>query len=461
MGVTLLVLLCLLIPMANFLHSSAHDNTINELEKNGFILGGRSVAVLTQPTEENTAALRDVAKKYSERSGARVIITDSRGIAVVTTDADDSKLGSSYASRPEVASALGGTVATGERFSRSLGTDLLYVAVPVMSGPSVLGAVRITYPDAEVESRISAQVSLLWIVGFSALALAALVGLILAKTVNSPLERLTRTAANISDGDLDQRSRVRRGAVEIRQLSEAFDRMADRLSELLEEQRRFAADASHQLRTPLTALRLRLESARTLLRDDAERAEQRIEAAEAEAERLQDLVESLLLLSRGELGLGSRISVDATAAVNAVIESWLPLAEESGVTVRPAIAADVSVLALDQAIEQVVGNLLDNAIKACTSGGHVAVTLTSNESWATLSIVDDGIGLSAEECRAAFERFWRADGAQSGTGIGLTVVHRLVAASGGDVWLEPNLPNGVRAIVRLPRIPGAVLPERG
>lgn len=313
MGVVLLVLATLLIPLEIFLRGKAYDEAIAELETNAFTIAARSNTLLWAPSAEALAYTEEMAKNYAAASGARVVITDAAGIALVVTD-DPADVGTSFTGRPEIAIALSGEVASGERHSNTLGGDLFYVAVPALSGEVVKGAVRITFPSVEVHARLDAQLSLLWVVALSALGLAAIVATILAGSVIRPLSRLKLTAEAVAEGDLSRRSDERSGAPEIRALAAAYNRMSDRLAGLLDEQRRFSADASHQLRTPLTALRLRLETARNLLQTDPAKAAARFEAAELETERLNDLIEALLALSRGELDDGSVVPVDLAAA---------------------------------------------------------------------------------------------------------------------------------------------------
>lgn len=452
MGVTVLVLVTLLIPMALFLRSTAYSQTVTELEKNAFAVAGRSTAMLWSPSAANTAYVDSIIRAYSNDSGARVVVTDANGIALVTTDADGGAVGTSFAGRPEVATALSGQLATGQRYSNSIGGQLLYVAVPVLNGDQTVGAVRITFPATVVQSRLDQQISLLWIVGVSAMALAAIVALILSTSVTRPIRNLQRTAEAITEGDLTSRSDERKGPPEIRALARAYNRMSDRLNEMLATQQRFAADASHQLRSPLTALRLRIETAHELLQSDPERAAARLEAAEHEAERLNDIVEALLLLSRGELDSGNTEPVDVAAAAQAMCEVWSPLAEESGVTVEYLGVDSVIARALPGAIEQVVGNLVDNAIRASKPSTTVTIQVTREGSEAVLKVLDEGRGMTTDELAQAFDRFWRSDTSSSGTGIGLAIVRKLVEASGGTVGLMQRIPTGIVAIVRLPLV---------
>src|SRR6185369_8465204 len=154
---------------------------------------------------------------------------------------------------PEIRSALGGQVASGTRYSSTLHENLLYVAVPVINGNKILGAVRLTYPARVVDSAVADQLQQLWIVALTTVLLAGVVGYIVAAGVTRRLGRLRASTERLADGHLDERSDERSGAPELRSLSRSFNVMAERLEGLIDQQRAFASDASHQLRTPLTA----------------------------------------------------------------------------------------------------------------------------------------------------------------------------------------------------------------
>ncbi len=220
-----------------------------------------------------------------------------------------------------------------------------------------------------------------------------------------------------------------------------------KLDRLLRSQEEFVADASHQLRTPLTALRLRLEN---LERDVAAGGRPELEGALAEVERLGVLVDGLLALSRAAAGTApaERLELGALAAER--VEAWSALAQERSLHLVADADGDVTARAGAERVRQTLDNLLENAFEASPPGGTVTVAVRWLPQWAELRVRDEGPGLDAEGRRRAFDRFWRKR-AGEGSGLGLAIVRRLVEADGGEVELEQADGGGLEAVVRLRR----------
>ncbi len=445
MGVTLLVLLVQNIPLGNYLEKVEHDRIMTALERDAFILAGRGEESLETQTPTDDSSLIEAAQAYRDAGGARVVIVDHNGIAVVTSDDDESALGTSYANRPEIASALTGEITSGHRFSDTLNQELLYVTVPVLSGDKILGAVRLTYPDSAVAAAVDGQLRLISTVAIAGLAVAGLVGWFVANSVTRRLRRLQETTIAFAHGDLTQRADASRGASELRALSTSFNEMAERLQGLISQQRTFAADASHQLRTPLTALRLRLERAHDLIEEDPQGAAERLAAAEVETDRLSNIIEGLLLLSRSEATATVLESQNLAAITRDRVAHWQPLAQEAKVKLRFEGPINLVVTAVPSALEQIIDNFIDNALTVSPSGSKIIIRLVSAGSKATVHVLDEGPGLSEEECVRAFDRFWRAGSDSQGSGLGLAIVAQLSRASGGSAKLSPRTPRGLDA----------------
>ena len=445
MSVTLLVLLVQDIPLGFYLQQVEHERIITSLERDAFILAGRSEQALETATVDDDTELIAAVKKYRDGGGSRVVVVNAEGTAVVISDDDQADLGTSYLNRPEIAEALTGQISSGHRFSSTLNQELLYVTVPILSGTDVLGAVRLTYPDYVVANKVNDQLRLLSIVALMALILAAIVGYIVSGSITRRIRLLQEATESLAAGDLRARADETRGTSELKSLAESFNDMAERLELLISQQRTFAADASHQLRTPLTALRLRLERAHDLLESDPAGAAERLSAAEAEADRLSNLIEGLLLLSRTEAADVQRETVDLAAVTRSRVEQWQALALESGVKLRFEGPVNAEVIAVPDAVEQMVDNYIDNALSVSPAKSRIIVRVITAGSRSSVHVLDQGPGLSSEECSRAFDRFWRANSDRHGSGLGLAIVAQLARASGGKAQLAPRPEGGLDA----------------
>lgn len=343
--------------------------------------------------------------------------------------------------------ALEGRRNDGTRSSETLGYDLMYVAVPVASGGTVHGAVRITYPTSTLDQRISGT----WwrLAGLSAVALStiAAMGWLLARGVTRPVQAVRDAALALSGGDLTQRARTDVGAPELRDLARTFNQTAATLEQLLAAQRAFVADASHQLRTPLTALRLRLEN----LQEEITPVKQRdVALAIAETDRLARIVDGLLTLARSDAQRQEPQEVEVAAVIEDRVALWTPQASSKGVTLDVS-GSSGSVLAVAGALEQILDNLISNAVNASPMGGIVRIVTEQTPTSLAVHVIDHGPGLSPDDRARAFDRFWRAPGNRAkGTGLGLAIVAELAAANHGDASLADGPGGGVDASVRLP-----------
>jgi signal transduction histidine kinase len=457
MAVTLLVVVVQDIPLGNYLDRVERERIVTALERDAFLLAGRSEDTLEAGRAADPRVVADV-HRYRQVSGARVVITNADGIAVITSDDDQSVTGSSYRSRPEIAAALTGETATGQRHSASLGTDLLYVAVPIVTGDRVVGAVRLTYPSQVVTDQVHAQLRMLWLVAGITVLLVGAIAFVMASTVTRRLQQLRRTTELLAEGRLEARTPVQEGAPEIRRLARSVNRMADRLEYVLRQQRAFAGDASHQLRTPLTALRLRLDNAVDLVESDPGAARDTIDSAQNEVLRLEQIIDALLILSRADdVGIAPG-EIDLAEAVRSRVEQWRPLADESGIHIAVSAPPTAPALAVPGAAEQIIDNLVDNALAASPAHTTIEVTVApaADIDAVDLHVLDEGPGMSEEDCTRAFDRFWRGRTDTGGSGLGLAIVAQLARASGATAQLTPREPNasgrrGLDAHVRFAR----------
>ena len=274
--VLVLVLIALEIPLVLSLSSRVDSEVRSQATAQAQVVAAAASARIG-----DRAQLQRVVAQAGRDLGARVIVVGPRG-ALLADSAGSGLRSQSYANRPEIASALAGSSRQGTRHSDTVGEELLFTAVPILDQGRTVGAVRVTQSNGAVSERVRRNVLVVVGVGLAALALGLGLAWVLAGSLARPLRGLAHTARRVEDGELDARADVI-GAREQQEVAIAFNEMTDRLCQVLEAQREFVGNASHQLRTPLTGLRLRLEAAG--LKSDDPRCSGS-ELAEAEVERL-------------------------------------------------------------------------------------------------------------------------------------------------------------------------------
>ena len=435
--ITALTLVLLEVPLGVFFAQRERERIAADLEHDANVL-----ATLYVDDLENDRPLDPAqATAYGGRTGARVVVVDPDGISLIDTAGPIER---DFSTRPEIAEALSGQSATGTRSSDTLATDILYVAVPVASSGTVHGALRLTIDTSDVTARIHRFWLALTLIAVVIIGLVAIVGWWLARSVTRPVRRLQADADRFADGDFTVAPRPPGGPPELRALADSIATMANRLDALLAAQRAFVADASHQLRSPLTGLKLRLENLHSHLPPDDQTE---LDVAIGETDRLGALVHDLLQLARAD-ERPRRDAVDLARLTADRVDTWTAVAEFRNVELRT-VGLDMPVIveAVPGAIEQILDNLLDNALNAAPAGTTISLTVTTGTDEHQLDIVDEGPGLDDHQKVLATRRFWRAATSNDGTGLGLAIVDALITASGGHLELSDAPGGGLRVTV--------------
>ena len=443
-ALALVVLLALAIPLGIELARTQRRALASNVERDAFALASLLGDRVPPHGSRDIASLRALARAYARDTGTRVVVVGPGGSALVdTAPAEPGER--SFASRPEIRRALRGIVAQGSRPSRTLRQTLLYVAVPIASGGNVRGAVRLSYPTATADARARRAWETLGAIAAVVLLIAVSLGIVLARIVRRPLDSLAASATALGGGDLTVRSEIA-GPPETRALATAFNLMASRLDDLVRAQQTFAADAAHELRTPLQALRFRLENLESEVAPDGRRD---LEAAHAEALRLSRVVTGLLELAHAEEAAQPDVAVELAPAVTRRVERWRELGSDTGIALTLSVPPDLRVRAASDRVEQVLDNLLANSFAASPEGSTIDVTARHVGDQVELRVSDQGPGLSQEDKARAFDRFWRGHESWDGSGLGLAIVRRLVSRDGGSVELTDAPGGGLEVIVRL------------
>ena len=282
--------------------------------------------------------------------------------------------------------------------------------------------------------------------------LAGIAGWAITRRGLAPLTDIANLASDIEASDLNRRLNAPEGTDELGQLCATFDRMLDRLQGAFERQRRFTADASHELRAPLSVIRAEADLALRKPRDGAE-YRHALESIASETSRLEALIGDLLVVARADEGGAAKSAfVDFSAAASEAAARLQPVADAKGVHLRAWVEPGLTVLADPDSISRVPVVLLDNAVKFAPPGGRVNLIAERNGTSAILRVRDDGPGFSLAGLERATGRFWREDSARgrSGSGLGLAIARAIVEQAGGTIDLANAPTGGADVTVHIP-----------
>lgn len=320
------------------------------------------------------------------------------------------------------------------------------VVMPVLrdSGNGKVGTVVLARATAPIDSRVARLWTLIAAVCAASLLAAVLVAIGMARWVSRPLRVLEAAARQLGDGDLATRSAADAGPAEVRGLAGSFNQMAARLESLVHGHRAMMADVSHQLRTPLAALRLRLE---LLAEDSDDAAAAELAGAQKEIARLSRLVNGLLAAAKAEDASATHVDARVDEIARARMIAWRPAADERGVGLRADLDR-VTARVGDGQLEQILDNLIANALDAVPRGGTITLASSAGRGRVRIVVSDDGPGMSTQQQRLAFRRFGTSGG--GGAGLGLAIVHRLAVSNGGSAQLADTPGGGLTVTVEMP-----------
>ncbi|MET8680491.1 HAMP domain-containing sensor histidine kinase [Streptomyces sp. NPDC004647] len=325
----------------------------------------------------------------------------------------------------------------------------LAVASPVVRDGDVVAVVVTDSPTGQMRSRTLHGWLLIGAGEFAAMLLAVGAAFRLTGWVLRPVRILDAATHDIATGRMKSRVAAGGGPPELRRLARSFNEMADNVEEVLEQQRAFVADASHQLRNPLAALLLRME----LLGLELPEGNEEVAAVRTEGKRLARVLDDLLDLALAEHTAADLQLTDIAELAHERVGAWRPVADRKGVELSyegPAGATGwADPIALSSALDAVV----DNALKFTPEGAAVTVAVEPDGDTVRIAVSDGGPGLTEEELARIGDRFWRSGRHQnvSGSGLGLSITSVLLAAGGASIAYAPREPNGLCVTITVPR----------
>ena len=405
---------------------------------------------LSPLTEENVADAMAVAE---EAGLSRILVTDGAGRVLYDTRETGSAVGS-LALYTEITQALLGYDAFSCTYRR--GAFRSRASSPVMYQSQIIGAVYAYEYDTQQADLLSGLQETLLRLSFVALVLALVLSLILSKALTSKIGLLLTAIREVREGAYSHRADIR-GRDEIAQIGHEFNSLTDRLQTTENARRRFVSDASHELKTPLAAIRLLSDSILQTENIDPETTKEFVTDIGREAERLSRITEDLLRLTRLDSGvLDPPAAVDILPVLEQVMRMMNLVAQEKGVDLTYSAGGECVVLGTRDETHQVIYNLVDNAVKYSATGGSVQVSLERVGELLVLTVADNGAGIPEADLPRIFERFYRVDKARSraagGTGLGLAIVSDTVKRRGGAVEAANRPGGGAVFTVRWPAL---------
>lgn len=408
-----------------------------------------SLAGLNRLNQENVA----VAMAVVEETGlSRVLVTDSAGLVLYDTRETGSAVGK-YTFYSEIVQALEGY----DAFSCSYrdGAFRSRTASPVLYQNRIIGAVYAYEYDTEQAALLEGLQSNLLKLSAGIAAAVVLLSILLSQMLTRKISTLLTAIRKVRAGAYEHRTHIS-GRDEIAQIGEEFNSLTDRLQTTETLRRRFVSDASHELKTPLAAIRLLTDSILQTDQMDMETVRDFVTDIGSEAERLSRITEDLLRLTRLDSGIqDAAYPVSVSRVLERVVRMLGVVAREKEVTLTYETDEDAVVRATEDDIHQILYNLMENGIKYSGSMGFVHTTLKTVGDTVVISVEDNGIGIPDEDMEHVFERFYRVDKNRSravgGTGLGLSIVSDTVRRRGGSIRAQHRQSgSGTVFIVELP-----------
>lgn len=431
-----LVAIALAVPMVLLVANDQRAAFVSDLEV-------ETLAAASVLSSEPGTLWAGTVESVAGTTGARVVVVDDS--LQLMADSDNSGLDRSF-DRPEIQSALAGSLTSDIRYSTTLATDLRYVAAPIVKDERVVAAVRLSLPEDQVVAAVRRTQAWLLVFVLAVIVAAAVIAWLLARSIAAPLEDVADVARVLPE-DLALRAQEDRGPREVREVATALNSTAARLGDMVHRAERVAADASHHLRTPLTGVRLRLEAIEETSRDPAIIAE--ASAATDEVDRLTRRIDQVLALAKSDAAALAPEDIDMTSVVADRVAASEVLAADRGVVIDSDIDADVRVRAVMGSVSRAADEVIGNALSYARS--RIAVSVHTDANFGILRIDDDGPGIPADERSRVLQRFTRGStAAPGGSGLGLALVAESAAATGGSVTVGESALGGCLIEVRWP-----------
>ncbi|WP_243141143.1 sensor histidine kinase [Alkaliphilus pronyensis] len=401
--------------------------------------------------EFNQLYLNQMMDEIGHLVEGRILIIDRNNNAIYDSfnDIRDTKISSEEISR----ALKGERVVSLYKLDRY--GETMYISVPVIYYDRILGVVFMSISLQEAYNTINSVKNLLFFISLLTLLLITGISLVFANLISQPIKVLTEAMQRTAQGKLNERVDID-GNDEIGQLSRAYNFMSTKLSHIEKQRKDFVANVSHELKTPLSSMKLLAESLIMQPSNNISIYHEFLEDIDSEIDRLNEIIESLLSmvdLDEEKLNLNYKLTY-VNYLIEKVVNNIRPLAEKKNIKIIISQWEKIQIFIDQGKIYQALMNIIYNAVKYTDDGGKITINIEKEGRYAVIKVTDTGYGIPKESLPYIFDRFYRVDSARSrktgGTGLGLSISHQIISLHQGTIEVESEVKKGSTFIVRLP-----------
>lgn len=354
----------------------------------------------------------------------------------------------------EAVNALAGESISNEYVLNKHG-NTLYIGVPIIYNGEIHGSVLISTSLLDYYTEINSVKYKLILVSVIVLIIVILITIQTSKSISKPIKKLTEAMQNAAHGKLNEKVLIP-GNDEISKLAKSYNFMNTKLSEIEKQRKEFVSNVSHELKTPLSSMKLLSESLLIQPNVDVNIYKDFLKDIDSEIDRLNKIIESLLSMvdiDEDKLNLDFKLTY-VNYLVEKVINSIQPIADKKGIKITLNQIDKIQIYIDQEKIYRALTNIIHNAVKYTEDGGNIEVSLSKKAQYATIEISDNGIGIKEENIPYIFERFYRIDEARSrktgGSGLGLAISQQIVSLHQGAIEVESKVNEGTTFYIKLP-----------
>jgi len=411
--------------------------------------------MVSEYVEDDKDIIPVAVSRLNLGDSVRVIVTDKDAVVLYDSANEQANIEGKTLVTPEVISAINGTDSVNRYDEAEIGT-IIQGAVSVISESNVIGVVYLSETAKATDDFLADIKWILIVIAFIVCILIGVLSFVMADVIISPIEKLTKVINKMKSGSLEEKVEVN-GNDEIAQLGDAFNQLTNRLNEMEEKRRQFVSNASHELKTPLSSIKLLCDSVLSMETMDEEYVREFMGDINGEVDRLTKIINRLLSLTKLDINyeeLELKVT-DINEMAQRIVKSIMPVALDKSIKIH--LFTDNEVLAMvdREKFWQVLYNITDNAVKYTPEGGTVSLYVFSEGDYVRIEVIDNGIGIPADQIDKIFDRFYRVDKARSresgGTGLGLSIVKDVVDSHNGEIIVDSKENDGTKFVIVIPK----------